>query len=234
MRIEYGYESLSLTLQKNADELILKVRSLAIEIDSVANQYNCYVENGVIDEDIIELTPPGKLTAIISFVTRRYCVLNNENEDIRTLIVLFLGSQSMLTFVAPCKDSYFRNYYELLQKQIKVKYKDYQDYQRPRIDYLLVKGYLTNCEDGVLRCQKMQEIEVLKHLYEYRACSYWGYPKKERAILEKLVSKEWIEFDAHLLSPAQRDCFRLFEQREVYEWSCLLQQLCAWHYNFLF
>lgn len=142
--------------------------------------------------------------------------MNKENEETRTLIALFFGSQSMLFFVDPCKDAHFKNYYELLVSGIDVRYDDYENYQKPYIDSLLDKGYLTKREDGVLRCQKMQEIEVLKHLYEYRACSYWGYPKKERAILYEMVSKGWIEFDAHLLSPAERDYFSYYLNNEKF------------------
>lgn len=216
LKVEYGYAGLPLTLPKESDELILKIRSLAIEMDAVSHQYDCYVEYGSIDKDIVELTPPQKLTQTKSLITCRYCVLNKDNNDVWYLLYLLFGSQSMLFFVEPCKNAHFKNYYELLVSDIDVRYDDYENYQKPYIDSLLDKGYLTKGEDGVLRCQKMQEIEVLKHLYEYRACSYWGYPKKEREILDEMVSKGWIEFDAHLLSPAERDYFSYYLNNEKF------------------
>ena len=216
LKEEYGYAGLPLTLPKESDEQILKIRSLVIEMDAVSHQYDCYVEYGSIDKDIVELTPPQKLTQTKSLITRRYCVLNEENNEVWYLLHLLFGSQSMLFFVEPCKDAHFKNYYELLVSGIDVRYDDYENYQKPYIDSLLDKGYLTKGEDGVLRCQKMQEIEVLKHLYEYRACSYWGYPKKEREILDEMVSKGWIEFDAHLLSPAERDYFSYYLNNEKF------------------
>ena len=175
-----------------------------------------HVEYGSIDKDIVELTPPKKLTQTKSLITRRYCVLNKDNNEVWYLLHLLFGSQSMLFFVEPCKDVHFKNYYELLESGIDVRYDDYENYQKPYIDSLLDKGYLTKGEDGVLRCQKMQEIEVLKHLYEYRACSYWRYPKKEREILDEMVSKGWIEFDAHLLSPAEIDYFSYYLNNEKF------------------
>lgn len=216
LKTEYGYESLPLTLPKKTDEPILKIRSLAIEMDSVEHQFNCYVENGVVDKDLIELTPPGKLTATKSLISHRYCTLNKENEDVRNLLSLFFGSQSMLTFVEPCKDSHFRNYYELLEKQIEVKYEDYQNYQKLRIGYLLEKAYLVKDENNVLHCTKMTEVKLLKHLYEYGACSYWAYPKEERAILDEMFSKGWVVFDNHLFTPAEQDYFSYYLNNEKF------------------
>lgn len=216
LKTEYGYKGLSLTLPKHDDSLILKIRSLAIEMDAVAHQYDCYVNYGSIDKDIVELTPPQKLTETKSLLSHRYCILNRNNTDVWYLIYLFFGSQSMLFFVEPCKDAHFRNYYEFLENGIEVKYEDYENYQRPDIDRLLEKGYLVKDEKGILRCVKMREVRLLKHLYEYGACSYWGYPKEERMILDDMVSKGWISLDNHLLSPAERDYFSYYLNNEKF------------------
>lgn len=216
LKTEYGYKGLSLTLPKHDDSLILKIRSLAIEMDAVAHQYDCYVNYGSIDKDIVELTPPQKLTETKSLLSHRYCILNRDNTDVWYLIYLFFGSQSMLFFVEPCKDAHFRNYYEFLENGIEVKYEDYENYQGPDIDRLLEKGYLVKDEKGILRCVKMREVRLLKHLYEYAACSYWGYPKEERMILDDMVSKGWISLDNHLLSPAERDYFSYYLNNEKF------------------
>lgn len=216
LKTEYGYKGLSLTLPKHDNSLILKIRSLAIEMDAVAHQYDCYVNYGSIDKDIVELTPPQKLTETKSLLSHRYCILNRDNTDVWYLIYLFFGSQSMLFFVEPCKDAHFRNYYEFLENGIEVKYEDYENYQRPDIDRLLEKGYLVKDEKGILRCVKMREVRLLKHLYEYGACSYWGYPKEERMILDDMVSKGWISLDNHLLSPAERDYFSYYLNNEKF------------------
>lgn len=216
LKAEYGYEGLSLTLPNYDDSLILKIRSLAIEMDAVAHQYDCYVNYGSIDKDIVELTTPQKITETKSLLSHRYCVLNRDNTEVWYLIYLFFGSQSMLFFVEPCKDAHFGNYYELLESGIEVKYEDYENYQRPDIDILLEKGYLLKDEKGILRCVKMHEVRLLKHLYEYGACSYWGYSKEERMILDDMVSKGWISFDNHLLSPAERDYFSYYLNNEKF------------------
>lgn len=43
-------------------------------MDSVANQYNCYVDNGMIDKDIIELLNQGNLLLqeVLSLVVISY------------------------------------------------------------------------------------------------------------------------------------------------------------------
>lgn len=212
----YGYDGFSLTLPKKDDNLILKIRSLAIEMDSVAHQYNCYVKHGSIDQDIIELEAPCKITETKSLISHRYCVQNKNNNNVWYLIRLFFDSQSMLHYVEPCKEMHLRNFYVLLKKGIDVKYNSYKFYQKQDIDYWIKNGYLSIDEHGILRCDKMKEIEILRHLYIYGACSYWGYPKEERAILDEMVSKGWIEFDNHLLAPAERDYFSYYLNNEKF------------------
>ena len=216
LKAEYGYEGLPLTLPKHDDSLILKIRSLAIEMDAVAHQYDCYVNYGSIDADLVEYTPPQKLTETKSLLSHRYCVLNRDNTDVWYLTCLFFGSQSMLFFVKPCKDAHFRNYDELLESGVEVKYEDYENYQKPYIDNLLEMGYLMKDDKGILRCVKMREIRLLKHLYEYGACSYWGYSKEERMMLDDMVSKGWVAFDNHLLTPAERDYFSYYLNNEKF------------------
>lgn len=65
-------------------------------MDAVSHQYDCYVEYGSIDKDIVELAPPQKLTQTKSLITRRYCVLNKDNNEVWYLLHLLFGSQSML------------------------------------------------------------------------------------------------------------------------------------------
>lgn len=50
----------------------------------------------------------------------------------------------------PCKDAHFKNYYELLVSGIDVRYDDYENYQKPYIDSLLDKGYLTRGKTEVM------------------------------------------------------------------------------------
>lgn len=213
---EYGYEGLPLTLPYDKKEMIEKVRSMAIEMDAVVHQFSCYVVSGMIDKDLIELTPPQKLTDTKSLISRRYCVLNKDDKDVIRLIRLFFGDQSMLFYVEPCKDMRLRNYYALLTKGIEVKYDSYAVYQKPDIDYLIDKGYLSKGDDGILRCEKMQEIKILKHLYEYGACGYWVYSPQERAILNEMEKKGWITFDNHLFTPAERDYYSYYLNNEKY------------------
>ena len=210
LRMLYCYEGLSLTLPTDGQELIPRIRNMAIEMDSVVHQYNCYVENGAVDNDIIELTSPHSLQDTLSLVEHRYCVPNRKNQDIRRLFHLLFSDQCMLSHVEPCRRLYFENYYSLLAKGVEVNYNNYKDYQKADINYLIAKGYLSKDDKGILRCKKMQEINILKHLYEYGACGYYIYSPSERAVLDDMVARGWASFDNHLLTPAERDYFSYY------------------------
>lgn len=210
LKKEYGYEGLSLTLPSGGHELVSKIRNMAIEMDSVAHQYNCYVENGVVDNDLIELTSPQGLQDTRSLIQRRYCVPNREDKDINHLFHLLFSDQCMLSYVEPCREMHLENFYSLLAKGIEVNYNDYRDYQKVDVNYLMAKGYLSKDDKGILRCDKMSEINILKHLYDYGACGYFVYSPSCRGFLDEMVAKGQASFDNHLLTPAERDYFSYY------------------------
>lgn len=212
----YGYKGLTLTLPSDEKEMVVKIRSLIVEMDAVAHQYDCFVENGSVDNDLIELTPPKKLTETRSLIARRYCLLDKENTDVKQLVHFFFSDQSLLTHVEPCKDMHLRNFYALLEKGINVKYDSYANFQKRDINVLIDKGYLSKDEEGVLICERMSEIRILKHLYEYGACGYWVYSSQERAILDDMVKRGWISFDNHLFTPAERDYYSYYLNNEKF------------------
>lgn len=216
LKDKFGYNGLPLTLPSSEQDTIVKIRNMAIEMDSMAHQYACFVKNGSIDEDLIELTPPKKLTESISLLATRYCVLNKDNQDVWHLIRLFFGKQSMLFYVDPCKELHLKNLYEMLEKGIEVNYNSYRDYQKLDVDFLIDKGYLTKNENGILKCEKMLEVFLLKHLYEYGTCGYWRYSSTERSLLDMMEKMGWISFDNHLLSPAEMDYFSFYLNNEKF------------------
>lgn len=213
---EFGYEGQQLTLPSDEKEIVVRIRSLVIEMDAVAHQYDCFVENGSVDNDLIELTPPKKLTETRSLVARRYCVLNRDNAEVRTLIRLFFSDQTMLAYVQPCEDMNLKNLYALMMTGIPVKYESYANYQKPDIDYLINRGYLAKDREGILICEKMLEVGILEHLYEYGACGYWGCSPQERVILDYMEMKGWIFFDNHLFTPAEVDYFSYYLNNEKF------------------
>lgn len=211
---EYGYKGLTMTLPADEQETVVKIRSMIVEMDSVAHQYDCFVENGLVDNELIELTPPKKLTETRSLIACRYCLLDKENTDVKQLVHFFFSDQSMLAHVEPCKDMHLRNFYALLEKGIKVRYDSYANFQKRDIDVLIGKGYLSKDEEGVLVCERMPEIRILKHLYEYGACGYWVYLPQEQAILDDMEKKGWVSFDNHLFTPAESDYYSYYLNNE--------------------
>lgn len=211
---KFGYKGMALTLPHDEKDMIVRIRNMAIEMDAVAHQYDCYIENGSVDRDLVELTSPKKITETRSLIDHRYCVLNKENDDVCKIIRLFFSNPSTLTYVEPCRNMNLENLCALIEKGIMVRYDSYEDYQKSDVDYLIDKGYLSKDDDGYLKCDKMIEVGILKHLYDYGACAYLQYALHERAILDDMEDKGWITWDCHLLSPAERDYFSYYLNNE--------------------
>lgn len=216
LKAEFGYKGRPLTLPSSEQETVVKIRNMAIEMDSVAHQYECFVENGSIDDDLIELSTPKKLTDSMSLMRRRYCVLNKNNQDVSHIIRLFFGSQSMLFYVNPYKELNLKSLYELLEKGFEVNYDSYQNYQKTDVDFLIDGGYLTKDENGILKCEKMLEVIILQHLHEYGACGYWSSSSDGRAILDDMERKGWVAFDNHLFTPEEVDYFSYYLNNEKF------------------
>ena len=207
----YNYPGLSINFPNNNDSALNKCRILCPELDAVVKQFNIYVEEDDIDKDLIRLSKPIKVEEGKSLLTNKYYEIAKDNNDIWIVLKgLFDSGISLLHYVRPFEDKHYHSLIELLEKEKYVRYSNYEDYQKPHLDYLIQHSIININSDGYLYIVNQSTIKILKSLWVYGVCSYWHYNKKEQAEIDKMFDKGWLKKDDHLLSKPERDYFSYY------------------------
>lgn len=208
---EFGYAGLTISFPREDYSALDKCRILCPELDNVVKQYNVFVENDDIDNDLIRLSSPVKVEDGKSLFTNKYYELEDGNNELGFILWdLFGASNSLLSYVDPYKDKNYHSFVDLLQNEKEILYSNYQDFQKPYINRLIKNSIITTDTKGALHIYDEKRIDVLKELWEFGVCSYWHYDEPEQQYLDELCAKGWLTKDDHLLSKAERDYFSYY------------------------
>lgn len=215
---KYGYPSGQLSIADQAADWITKCRTIAPEIDRIAQRYELFAQTGDVDEELLRISSDSiRITSVKSVNPVRYYQIKGQPDVLHRLFHLFFSDQSMLTFVEPFKDIRYGTFYELLAKQDEqISYDNYQDYQKRDIDFLIEEGYLSKNEEGKLCVEKKREISLLKQLYDYHCCPSRVEGTFDEEILKEMESKGWVVADNHLLSEEERNYFDYYLYNSKY------------------
>lgn len=211
LQAEYDYPSITLSFPMENDSSLNKCRVLCPELDAIVKQYNTFIEEDEINQDLIRLSKPIKVEEGKSLLDNKYYEVNVKNETIDIILRgLFRSGNSLLHFVEPFKDKNYHSLIELLEHENDVLYSNYDDFQKPHLDFLIQQNLIGINDCGQLYIINKTQIEVLKSLWEYGVCSYWHYDTKGREILDDFFNKDWLIKDDHLLSSFERDYFSYY------------------------
>lgn len=211
LKEEYGYPSLQINFPDAGDSALNKCRVLCPELDAVVKQYNMFVEENEIDNDLIRLSKPLNVEEGKSLLVNKYYEIAEGNNDIQSLLCGLLGcGNSLLTDVEPFKEKKYNSLVELLEKENNVKYSNYADFQKNHLDFLIQQGAIGVNSAGDLYIVNKATIKVLRSLWEYGVCSYWHYDDKEREVIDEMYVKGWIVKDDLLLSKPEREYFSYY------------------------
>lgn len=218
LKEKYGYPSAKLSLLENSADWVSKCRTIAPEIDSIAKRHDMYAKRGEVDEELLEISSDTvRVTSVASCVKNKYYTIKGRPNELQRLFHLFFSDQSMLTFVEPFKDYHYSSFFQMLVKQNgKISYGNYAQYQSRDIDFLIEEGFLSVNDEGFLRVEKKHAILLLKQLYEYHCFPALFLGEWDKAFIQMMLEKEWIEEDNHLLSIEERNYFDYYMYNSTY------------------
>lgn len=216
LKDRFGYPSLMLSLPKH-DDWFTKCRLIYPEIESIARQYQLYVENNEIDPELLELSDPMKVTSIKSKLGVRYYKINPENKDIQLLLHLLFSDQTMLTYIDPYKESRYKNFCHMMMNVQEVPFDSYPEYERPRLNTLVNLGCIRIDDDGMIRVVDQFDFTLYKLLYDYGVIpSYFMYANNTGKI-DALLNKGWVLPSDKLLTPKEQDYYSYYLDNERFD-----------------
>jgi hypothetical protein len=203
---EFGAENFSFTPSGGGTTYLQKVRHLFAEMESVANQFSLYVQDGELDRELLAISADQvRYKQLPTLVEGKYLYATAETDIVNVLYLLF-SDQSLLNYIN--HDLRDDNAAQLLIRH-HVAYTDFEEYQKQPLDYLLSLGVL---EDTGTRVQlaHAEQFVILRSLFHTEAASYFHLPPAGRAMADAMVARGWITRRSTLLSEAEGKYFNYF------------------------
>ena len=180
-----------------------KCRSILPEIDRIFKQYNVLIEEGEIDQELIQMSSSSvKNKDIKTFNHKKYAYPSGD--WYKTASFLLFSDQSSI-FYMPNKGNH-KNFLDLIIKE-KVFRCDFKQYQLQRMQWLFDNNIISEDESGYLKFIDLNLIYVLKELYYNDVLSYWHYPEEIKKVIERLEEKNHVCFESTLFSRNEQDYF---------------------------
>ena len=203
---EFGASNFSFTPSDKGTSYLQKVRHLFAEMESVANQFKLYARDGELDRDL--LTMGSELVAykeIPSLLEGKY-VYPSECEDIANILHLLFSDQSSLNYIS---ENLNADKAARLFLENRITYGDFNDYQKPSVDYLIKQGILKDA-GMYIQFGNMEQFRILQALFATQAASYYHLSAAGRAEVDTMVAKGWATRGSSLLTEAEGKYFNYF------------------------
>lgn len=200
-------ENAKFTAPNASSSFLEKVRSIAPELESMLKQFKLFVEEGNIDFELLQMSSkPSSIKDIPSLNENKYVYLNEENEVITACSNLFFSDQSMLSYVEPFRDKQYSTFFELLASE-QVKFGYYEDYQKPRIEYLINNGLIAINDEDFITVPNENRIIILRDLYMNEVASFYHYSPDFQKEVEQMESEDMLSRTSSLFSKAEQSYF---------------------------
>lgn len=212
----YHYPKLDILLPSSDSSFAEKCIMLLSTMDSVLRQYDIYATEGMVDLEILKYNKPVHTLAAHSTIHKKYFVLKDVPKDLSAIFFLLFSDQSMLSYVDPYKKEHHKNLYELFSKGKDIDYNSYEDYQKPRIDYLIEQKVLLKDDNGVLKIVSIPFVVMLHHLYMFRAVPYWYANTQSAPVIDDFKQRGWVEEQNTLFTPEEYKYFSYWLNNELF------------------
>ena len=169
-----------------------KCKSILPEIDYILKQFNLLVEDGIIDQELLEVYSTSILfESVKSLIDTKYIYGNDKSQEFNNICYYFFSDQCLLHYTEKYKNKKYTSFYELLLKE-NVKANDYSGYSERLLNYVIDNGYVFIDLDDYIRVKDKRMITILNDLYNNEVINYWKYPLKYREKMDELIEKNML------------------------------------------
>lgn len=187
-----------------------KVRFLAPEFESALKQFKLFVEDGVIDFELLQMSSaPTAIKDIPSLNDKKYIYLNEKNEVMVSCSNLFFSDQTLLAYVEPYREEKYHTFFDLLANE-QVKLSNYEEHQKPQLTYLIDNGYIAIDSNDFIQIINPARVLILKDLNDNEVGSYYHYPTDIQQEVQQMEVENIINFESTLFSKPEQAYFNYF------------------------
>ncbi|MGF9888806.1 hypothetical protein ABEX78_09160 [Priestia megaterium] len=202
LKEEFQISNFMVKMPSNKASYFEKCRTILPEIDRIFKQYNTLIEDGIIDQELIQMSSSSfKNKDIKSFNEKKY--VYSSSDWYKTASFLLFSDQSGI-FYLPHKEERYKNFFNLIISE-KLNRSDFQKHQQLRMQWLFDNNLIYESSMGYLEFVDQRVIYVLKQLYYGEVISYWHCPESIQVLIDELDTRNLINFENSLFSRNEQD-----------------------------
>ena len=187
-----------------------KVCLLAPEFESALKQFKLFVEDGNIDFELLQMSStPTAIKDIPSLNRNKYIYFNEDNLEMVACSNLFFSDQTLLAYVEPFKEEKYHTFFDLLSNE-QVKFGNYEEYQKLKLNYLIEKGFITVDSNDFIQIINTARVIILKDLHSNEVASFYHYSLDLRQEVQQMKTENIILFENSLFSKPEQAYFNYF------------------------
>lgn len=179
-----------------------KCRTILPEIDRILKQYNFLIEDGAIDQELIQMSSSSvRIKDVKSLNINKYFYSSSDWYDNASF--LLFSDQSGIFYLLD-KEIQYNSFFDLISAE-KITKHDFEKHQLIRMQWLFDQKIICENNTGQLQFINQDLIFIIKELYFNEVINYWHYPKNIRELLDELSLNNYIEVDNSLFSRNEQD-----------------------------
>lgn len=201
---EFGISNYVVKMPTNSSSDFEKCRAILPEIDSILKQYKLYLEDGEIDQELLQVSSSHMFFKdCISCVDKKYAYPATGVFD--TASNLLFSDQSGIFYLPEISEKY-KNFYHLLMCE-KVSLNDFTEYQIEGIEWLIENHLIYEDGDGYLKFANHSRARIFAELYYNEVISYWNCDSELRDEIDILINEDVLKFDNKLFTKGEQEYF---------------------------
>ncbi|AMQ75626.1 MULTISPECIES: hypothetical protein [Bacillus amyloliquefaciens group] len=148
LKEEFYIEDFTIKLPPIDNPNFEKCKSIFPTIESIIKKYRFYLEDGYIDEELVQMeSKPLPFSECPSMTKDRYVYIAPNNDEARILRSIMFSDQSNITYFPNYGDSQYNTLIERLDTD-KLYLHDIEVYQKSSLDWLVENDYVTVNDDN--------------------------------------------------------------------------------------
>lgn len=199
---EFNIENYNINMPSKNSNYLEKCRTLLPEIDSCLKQFNYYVEDGIIDSELIQISSTHIFFKNVKSLLKNKFVYPN-GKEYNVITYYLFSDQCMLAYIERFKKKY-ENFYDLLMNE-NIKRDEIVRYEQKSLNKLINDGYIYIDNEGFIKIKNKVQTLLLKDINNNDVISYWKLNDKQKYEIDLLVKKGLLKFESSLFSKPEQD-----------------------------
>ena len=206
-------DNIDFEIQENELKYKDRINILIPRLDLLIKQYTCFIEEGKIDFDLINIGEYAiSYENIPSILDKKY--FYEKDHKLTDLIYYFYSDQSRLFYIKSIEERYQNFYHLIINENLKIS--DFEEHQIPTLEKLIRDEILYIDETEYIKIKDSILIFIIWELYQQWVLSYYAYSDEIQKRILDLETQGFLISKKSLLSKQEADYFDYYLNRSKF------------------